>query len=110
MIFITKEEDININLKLQSLYFYASWMPLHKKLLTMISSIEENYGMAFYAIDVDYFENQCKRFSITSIPTILVLAQGSEIKRINGFVSTPVLTGIFVDIYGYKGEENDKEN
>jgi thioredoxin-like negative regulator of GroEL len=98
MIFITREEDLQIDLPLQSLYFYASWMPYHKKFLTMISKIEEKYKIPFCAIDVDQFSNQCKRFSIDSVPSILILKEGKEVKRINGLVLTSAFKSAYADI------------
>lgn len=98
MIYITREEELQIDLPIQSLYFYSSWMPYHKKFVTMISKIEEKYKMPFYAIDVDQFRNQCKRFSIDSIPTVLVLKNGKEIKRINGLVLTSAFKSAYADI------------
>jgi thioredoxin 1 len=98
MLFITREEDLQIDLPLQSLYFYAPWMPYHKKLLTMIEKIEEKHKMPFYAVDVDQFRNQCKRFSIDSVPTVLILKDGQEVKRINGLVLTSVFRSAYADI------------
>ena len=98
MIFITREEDLQIDLPLQSLYFYASWMPYHKKFLTMIAKIEEKYKIPFCAIDVDQFSNQCKRFSIDSVPSILILKEGKEIKRISGLVLTSAFKSAYADI------------
>ena len=99
MFFITKEEEIDINLPLQALYFYASWMPYHNKFITMISKIEEKYkNVQFFAIDVDYFKSQCKRFSVNSVPTVVILKDGKEIKRINGLVLTSAFRSAFADI------------
>lgn len=84
---------------IQALYFYASVMPYHNKFLTMIGKMEDKYDIAFSAIDVDQFSNQCKRFIITSIPTVLILKEGKEIKRINGSVLTSAFKGAFADIY-----------
>src|ERR1022692_446554 len=110
MLFATQEEDIDINLSLQALYFYASWEPTHKKFLTMFEKIEAKYKTSLIAIDIDYFKNQCKRFLITSVPTVLILSDGIEIKRINGFISTSDFIRIFTDIYKDNGEKYDKKN
>ena len=84
---------------LQALYFYASWMPYHGKFLTMISKMEEKYkDISFFAVDVDAFKNQCTRFSVDSIPTVLVLKEGKEVKRINGLVLTSAFRSAFADI------------
>lgn len=99
MIFITQEEELQIDLPLQSLYFYASWMPHHKKFLTMISKMEEKYKEnSFYAIDVDQFRSQCKRFDVDVIPTVLILKEGKEVKRISGLVLTSAFKSAYADI------------
>lgn len=99
MLFITNEEEINIDLPLQAIYFYASWMPYHSKFLTMISKMEEKHkDVLFFAVDVDQFSNQCKRFSVSSIPTVLILKEGKEAKRINGLVLTSAFKSTFADI------------
>lgn len=99
MQFITQEEELQIDLPLQALYFYASWMPYHNKFLTMISKIEEKHkDISFFAVDVDAFPNQCKRFSVESIPEVLVLKEGKEIKRISGLVLTSAFRSTFADI------------
>jgi thioredoxin-like negative regulator of GroEL len=99
MLFITKEEDLQKNNKILPLYFYAHWMPYHKKMLTMISKIEDKYkDITFLAIDVDHFKSLCKRFNVTSIPEVLILSGGTEIKRINGLILTSAFKSIFADI------------
>lgn len=99
MLFITREEELQMDKTLQALYFYASWMPYHSKFLTMIGKIEEKHkDISFSAIDVDAFKNQCKRFSIESIPTVIILKAGKEVKRINGLVLTSAFRSAFADI------------
>jgi thioredoxin-like negative regulator of GroEL len=99
MIFITKETDVNMQVPLQSLYFYASWIPFHKKFLLMISKIEEKYHMPFFAIDIDQFPQIAKKFSVKSIPVVLVLKKGEELNRIEGLVLTSAFKSFYVDIY-----------
>jgi thioredoxin 1 len=99
MLFITREEELQIDSPMQALYFYATWMPYHSKFITMISKIEDKYkDISFSAVDVEQFSNQCKRFSINSIPTVLILKEGKEIKRINGLVLTSAFKSAFADI------------
>lgn len=99
MIFLTQEEDLKIEPGMQALYFYASWMPYHNKFITMISKMEDKYkNIIFLAIDVDQFSNQCKRFLVTSIPTVLILKEGKEVKRIMGLVLTSAFKSAFADI------------
>ena len=99
MLFITREEELQIDLPMQALYFYASWMPYHSKFITMISKIEEKYkDISFSAIDTDEFRNQCKRFSINCVPTVIILKEGKEVKRITGLVLTSAFKSAFADI------------
>lgn len=99
MIFITQEGEINMNLPLQALYFYTTWMPFHNKLIYVISQIQESYkDISYLAIDAGYFNNQCIRFSITSVPTLLLLKNGKEVKRIEGSVRKQDFIGAFADI------------
>src|SRR5271155_3717998 len=95
MIYIMGEEDIQMDLPLQSLYFYSPYMPFHQKFITMISKMKK---IPFFAIDIEQFGNQGKRFAIDSIPTILILKNGKEIKRLTGIVPTNVFTSAFADI------------
>jgi thioredoxin-like negative regulator of GroEL len=100
MIFLTNENDLSINKGIQALYFYAEWMPNHKKMITMISKVEEKYSdIKFTAIDTDYFKSVCKRFDIDSIPTVLVLSKSHQVKKINGIIMTSAFNSIFADIY-----------
>lgn len=99
MKFITSEEELSIGGNLQSLYFYASWMPYHKKMLIMIDKIQEKYqNIEFIAIDVDHFKGLCKRFTIDSIPMVLILKDGAEVKRIAGITMTSAFRSAFADI------------
>jgi len=99
MFFLTKEEDFRINNQIQSLYFYASWMPYHKKMMIMLDKMEEkNKNIEFIAIDTDHFKVLCKRFNIDSIPTVLLLKNGKELKRITGLVLTSAFRSAFADI------------
>jgi len=99
MLFLTSEDELILQEKLQVLYFYASWMPYHKKMQTMIFKVAKKYpDIDFFAIDVDYFKSFIKRFSVESIPTVLILNNGKEIKRINGLVLTSAFKSAFADI------------
>ncbi len=107
MFFITQESELQSTSKIVSLYFYASWMPFHKKMLTMIGKMEEKYkDIAFFAIDVDHFKGLCKRFNVTSIPEVLILVDGKEAKRINGLVLTSAFRSTFGDICNSCNPEN----
>jgi thioredoxin-like negative regulator of GroEL len=99
MLYLTSEDELNFNKEVQALYFYASWMPYHKKMITMISKMEEKYKeFDFFAIDVDYFKSFIKRFEIESIPTVILFKNKEEVKKIQGLPLTSALRTVFADI------------
>ena len=66
----------------------------------MISSYEEkNENYLFTAIDVDLNKDLCKRFEITSIPSIIILFKGKEVRRCNGMILTSAFKSALADIY-----------
>ncbi len=98
MIFITHESDLLLNDKKAALYFYASWMPFHKKMMIMISKVEEKYkDIVFYAIDIDFFKSLCSRYKIEEIPTVVII-NNKEIKRLVGLPLTSAFKSAFSDI------------
>ncbi len=99
MRFLTREDDFRLSSKTQSLYFYAPWIPFHKKMLVMIGKMEEKHkDIEFIAIDTDSFKGLCKRFTVESIPTVLLMKNGIELKRITGLVLTSAFRSAFADI------------
>lgn len=101
MEFLTQESDFKlIDAGIQCLYFYASWMVFHNKMMTMIAKMEEKYkDISFLAIDVEEFKKMCKRFDVQSVPQVLIFDGGKEINRINGIVLTSAFKSVFADIY-----------
>ena len=63
----------------------------------MIDKMEQKYNMKFFAINADVFPQICRRFSINSIPTVLIF-NNKELKRITGVVLTSAFKSIFADI------------
>jgi len=97
MIFISEESDLNFD-RMCVLYFYASWVPYNKKMLIMIDKMEQKYSnINFFAINTDNFKQLCKRFSINSVPTVIIFDK-KEVKRITGLVLTSAFKSAFADI------------
>ena len=100
MIFLLDEQDFPGDYKHSVFYFYASWMPFHKKMLVVLNKLEKKYKfLNFYAIDVDNLRKLCKRFSVENLPTVLIMLNGKEKRRITELVSTATINKIFADIY-----------
>ncbi len=109
MIYLTTEEDLNLNFKFACIYFYASWMPFHKRMSLMISRLEEKYkekDIIFYAVDIDSFKPFIKRFGLQSIPTIILNKNFKEFKRVEGIIMSSALKRLFVDIFKEKTKGN----
>lgn len=99
MMCITCQQEIDMNKPIQVIYFFVPGMPFHNKILHNLSEIEESYkDISFLIVDCDDFPTQCIRFKITSAPTILVLKNGKEIKRLEGYVKKKDFTNAFADI------------
>lgn len=99
MLFLTSEEELHFNGPIQVLYFFAAWMPYHKKMLIMLDKMEEKYQEAkFFAIDVDYFKKFISRFDVASVPTVIIMKDGKVVKNIEGLVLTSAIKSAFADI------------
>lgn len=100
MFIATREEEIVLrDAAIQALYFYVPCMVFHGKMVAMIHVVETKHkDVSFMAIDVEQFSNQCKRFSIDSVPTLLVMKNGKEIKRISNTFSTEMFKSVLDDI------------
>lgn len=106
MLFITDPEELKTKSRYQALYFYAGWMPFHSKMMTMISKLESDV-IPFFAIDVDQFPTQCKRYKIESIPQVLVLDAGKEIARTGSLHTEQVAKTL--GIYGLQQSNNTEK-
>jgi len=105
MIFIIEEKDIIFN-DITCLYFYTSWMPFHKKMISMISKIEEKYKINFFCIDCDSFRGLVNRYQVSSVPEILIYINNKEEKRLNGLMLFSALKKVFADIFISKEKYN----
>lgn len=99
MLFLTEESEYTTQNTNQVLYFYRNSMPFQQLLQGMLEREQEKHrDIAFFAIDVDYFSGLCKRFSVTSIPAIILLREGKEAKRLHGLVTAASFADVFADI------------
>ena len=111
MLFITEESDFSYKGRIQILYFYTIWLPFKRKTLLMLEKAEEKYkDIAFFAIDVDHFPSFCKRFQIDTIPTVLFMVGGKEVKRISEVWETQLFMGAFADICNPESPNMEKSH
>lgn len=102
MEFITDEKNISPKGDIVY-YFYANWMPYHKKMVDILNKMKEEHNyVKFEAIDVDSFKNTIKRFNIASLPTIVIFKNDREVRRIVGIPMTSAVRAILNDIFDKK--------
>lgn len=67
--------------------FYATWCMPCKMLSPIIEDLaRDNDGKAVVAkVDIDLSESLAIRFSVESVPTIIIFKDGAEVERIIGF-------------------------
>lgn len=105
MEFITEETSISPKGDIVY-YFYANWMPYHKKMVEILNKMESKHiSVKFNAIDVDFFKNAIKRFNVESLPTIIIFKENKEIKRIVGVPMTSAVRAILNDIFEQKNNQ-----
>ena len=79
------EETINNSYKLVVVDFFAEWcMPC-----LMLSPVIEEFAdrmkdVKFVKINIDENESLAEKYKVSSVPTLVIFKEGSEIDRING--------------------------
>lgn len=64
--------------------FYANWCGPCRMLSPVLEKVDSDIEVI--KIDVDVFEDLAKEYGVMSIPTIVLLEDGKEIKRNIGFI------------------------
>lgn len=67
--------------------FFATWCMPCKMLSPIIEELaRDNDGRAVVAkVDIDLSESLAVRFSVESVPTVIIFKNGAEVERIIGF-------------------------
>ena len=74
---LIKEDKILID-------FFATWCGPCKMLSPILEKVESNLKVV--KVDVDEFEDLAREYGVMSIPTLVVLEKGKEVKRHIGFI------------------------
>jgi thiol-disulfide isomerase/thioredoxin len=99
VIFLADESELSVSDKLSVLYFYTSWIPYNKKMITILSNSSQKYNdINFIAIDADKFSSLCTRFNVTNVPNIIFLSNALEIKRIEGVVMSSAFKATLLNV------------
>jgi len=65
--------------------FYASWCGPCKRYAPKFEELSEMFNFTFVKVDTEEFEFLQQKFEISSLPTTLVLKNGVEQERYEGF-------------------------
>lgn len=66
------------------LYFTAEWCNPCKRVRPIAEDLDRENVIKFQFIDADDNTDLCRKFEIRAIPTLILIEDGKEIRRING--------------------------
>jgi len=78
----------------QVLYFSAGWCSACKGVTPIIEQLASTKSIPVNKIDTDYDVSYVEEYKIKSIPTIIVLENGNEIKRYTGSITSAQLQNL----------------
>jgi thioredoxin-like negative regulator of GroEL len=78
----------------QLLYFSAGWCSACKGVTPIIEQLVSTKSIPVNKIDTDYDVSYVEEYKIKSIPTIIVLENGNEIKRYTGPITLAQLQNL----------------
>ncbi len=86
IIHLEKSEDFKELIKEDKILvdFFANWCGPCKMLAPVLEKVESE--VKAIKIDVDEFEDLAREYGVMSIPTLVVLEKGKEVKRNVGFI------------------------
>ena len=79
------------------LYFTADWCNPCKKVKPIVEELNRDSSVKFQFIDVDQEIEMAKNMNVRSIPTFIVIDNGSEVKRVTGAQTKEQLEGLISD-------------
>jgi thioredoxin 1 len=79
------------------LYFTADWCNPCKKVKPIVEELNRDSAVKFQFIDVDQEMDMAKNMNVRSVPTFVVIENGSEVKRAVGAQTREQLQGLMSD-------------
>ncbi len=85
MISITSDSDFQVSSGLYLVKFWATWCGPCKRMEPTIKQLESEFNMIkFLSVDIDQTPTLAQKYRIKTIPTLLLIKDGTEINRIVG--------------------------
>ena len=81
-----KNFDTEIKEDIVIIDFFATWCGPCKMLGLVLEKISDEIKFPILKVDVDECSNIAKRYEIYSVPTLILMKNGVEIKRICGYM------------------------
>jgi len=69
----------------QLIYFTAGWCPSCQNMKTTINQLKNQKNIQIAEIDVDYDANWTEKYNVKSVPTMVLLENGEEVRRSVGY-------------------------
>jgi len=99
MMFASHERDIRLSdTGIQLIYFYDSSTIFHRTAINCMNILENQNNTKCLAIDLEYFQNQSKRFDVRVLPTFILFKNGNEFGRIENEFTEQAFKNTFGDI------------
>jgi len=85
MLSIADESNFKVNHGLYAVKFWATWCQPCKMIMPTIEKLDSEFdNIEFLSVDVEQVPALAKKYKITSLPTLLLIANGEEVGRIIG--------------------------
>lgn len=82
---VVNESDLNVGQGCHVIKFWAAWCGPCKTFAPVVEKLDEEFdSVKFVSVDVDQVPDLAQKYKIRSLPTLLVINDGEEKKRILG--------------------------
>jgi thioredoxin 1 len=98
---VVNDRDFEKGGNLKAVKFWANWCGPCKQMNPSIEKLEKEFpNVEFLSVDIDDKTDIAQRFKVMSLPTLVFLREGIEVKRVNGTALLAPLRKIVKDLVG----------
>lgn len=87
----SKDFEMEVREGVSVVDFYADWCGPCKMIAPIFEELSQELSANFIKINVDNSQDIAAKFQVASIPTLIILKNGTEVDRIVGFMPKPAL-------------------
>ena len=99
MLSIINESDFRVDSGVFVVKFWATWCQPCKLFEPTLKKLEDEFNdLTFLSIDVDQVPSLAQEYKIRTVPTILIIQDGSEINRVVGLSLIEPMRKIFREL------------